>query len=688
MYRYDYYIRSSILIKKLEQLKKKNSLFIKLKKGNKMTDYFNIPLAFDVETSQYIDYESNIKEAYMYIWQIGIFDDSVYGRSWNDFKFFIKYLLSTLKEYEIRESKIICWVANLGFEFQFLRKHFEISNLFAKEERHPICFCLENVIEFRDALSYSGGSLDFLAKSFTHTQKLVDSLNYSLMRTSSTTLHMNEYSYCNNDVIILCEFASYVYELWKNRHYIPLTKTGILRYQVKQKAKESYKLKYLEDYVRNLFPRTKEEYLFIMTYLFRGGYTHALSFYVDKLIESDMRGIDFESSYPSVMLKNYVPKTRFKEVKIKAESELKELCKNECVVFIAIFHNIKAKHGYTVESKNRIIKDKKAIYDNGRLYSAESVKVYLTELDYLNYIDFYEYSSMEIEYVATAKRGHIPEYLLDPILEAYCKKQKLKLSGLSDTREYAIQKSTVNSGYGLTVTRLVFKDIRYKDDEWCMCESDKSYDEQISKQILSPFWGIYVTAHARRNELKTLANMCGDVIYSDTDSHKLLNYEKHKNYIDEYNSNQRKLNKRLSEKYNIDFNLIKNLGCFSDEGKISRFKTIGTKRYAYENVKGIHTVVSGARKKSIIDYANNHKKDVFEVFSDGLVISKEDSQKLTTCYNDSEHSRLITDYEGNSEQMSELSSVCLYSIPFSMNLDKDFKNFLLMLEERKLRYES
>ena len=263
----------------------------------------------------------------------------------------------------------------------------------------------------------------------------------------------------------------------------------------------------------------------------------------------------------------------------------------------------------------------------------------------------------------------------------------MKLNGLSDTRDYAIQKSTVNASYGLSVTRLVFKDIQYINDKWGYNESKKSYEEQINNQILSNFFGIYITAHARRNELFTLANMLGDVIYSDTDSHKLLNYEKHKKFIEDYNDKQRVLNEKISKKYNIDFELIKNLGCFSDEGEIIRFKTLGTKRYCYEDKKGLHTVVSGARKKSIIEFAKKSKKDVFEIFTDGLVIPKEDSQKMTTHYNDNETSRVIIDYQGNEELMEELSSVALYSIPFSLKLDDDFRNFLYMIKERKERFE-
>ena len=690
MQHYKFFINSKYLEKKLETMKNNCNLFFKLRKQNKYNYYFNIPLAFDIETTNYIDYDNNIKEAYMYIWQVGIFDISVYGRTWEEFILFMNYLKRTISEYNINDdTRVIMWVANLGFEFQFMRKHFNITEMFAKEERHPISFLCNDFFEFRDALALSGGSLDFLAKTYTKTQKLIDTLNYKLMRNSKTVLHMNEYAYCTNDVIILCEFARKMYDEWCfDFHYLPLTKTGVLRYDVKQQAKLQYKLSTLKDYIKNLFPTTKQEYLFIMEYLFRGGYTHALSFLVELVIQNeDMRGIDFGSSYPSVMLKCYVPKSKFKDVKCDNEKDLQTLCRKNCTIFIADFYNIKAKYGYTIESKNRIIKfSSDSIFDNGRLYSSSHIRVFLTELDYYNYKMFYSYDKMKINKCMIAKKGFLPKYLINPMINAYIEKTKLKNEGLNDTQEYAIKKGYVNSSYGLTVTRLVFNDISYENEEWKIKESDRNYDEQISNQILSPFFGIYITAQARHKELLTLYKMRGDVIYSDTDSHKLMNYEKNKKYITKYNNKQLRLNMKYAIENNIDFNLIKDLGLFSDEGQIKKFKTLGTKRYCYEDKKGIHTVVSGGNKKSIINYSKMMDKDVFDIFSNNLTIPKEYSQKITTHYNDSTTEREIIDFEGNSEIMHEESSVALYDIPFSMKLDKDFKCFLEMIEERGLRY--
>lgn len=688
MYFYSFYIKSNTLNKRLAELDKNNNRYFKLRKGKSYQYYYNIELSFDIETTNVIDYENNIKQAYMYVWQIGLFNDCIYGRTYEELKLFLEYLKVALDNNF--NARIIMWIANTSFEFQFIRKHFRISDLFAKEERQPISFVLNDFFECRDALVLSGGSLESLAKQYTKTQKLVGDLNYDLPRNILTPLHCDELAYINNDVIILTEFARYIYDKWAfTKHYIPLTKTGVLRYTVRQKAKADYKINVLYAYISTLYPKTKSEYLFTMEYLFRGGYTHANSFFTDiEVKNSDIRGIDFTSSYPSVMIKDYYPKTPFTDIEIANMEDFETLCSNYCVIFIADFINIKARYGNTIESKNRIIKySYDAVFDNGRLYKASKIRVYLTELDYLNYKDFYKWDRMVIKNVKISKKGRLPQYLLKPMIDAYSVKQRLKQQDLSDSKEYAESKSVVNSAYGLSVTRLQFNDVVYNNDEWGYCESNKSYEEIISRQVLSPYWGIYVCAHARRNELLTLYEMKEDVIYSDTDSHKLINYSRHKEFIDRYNQNQKNLNKLYCDKYNEDITLLNDIGCFDDEGEIYRFKTLGTKRYCYENKKGIHTVVSGCRKKALIDYSKILNKDVFEIFEDKLSIPKEYSLKLTTCYNDDITSAEITDIYGNTIIQTELSSVALYDIPFSLSMDKDYLDFIKMLIERKKRYE-
>jgi hypothetical protein len=256
-----------------------------------------------------------------------------------------------------------------------------------------------------------------------------------------------------------------------------------------------------------------------MKYLFRGGFVHANAFYAGETVV-DVSGIDFTSSYPSVMNKGYYPVTPWQYIHpSKYEKNLHHFLDKYCCLLLVVFKGIKATSYHSIESKSKCIYLEGEKIDNGRVHSAACMKVFLTELDFANYEKFYTWESMTVLSLQVSNRGKLPDYLLDPLNENYEAKARLKKEG----KPYAIEKAYVNSGYGLTVTRLVFNDVFYDTDkdQWHLKDSDKVYDELISQEVLSPFWGIYICAHARYNELQTLWELREDVVYSDTDSHKI-----------------------------------------------------------------------------------------------------------------------------------------------------------------------
>ena len=57
-------------------------------------------------------------------------------------------------------------------------------------------------------------------------------------------------------------------------------------------------------------------------------------------------------------------------------------------------------------------------------------------------------------------------------------------------------------------------------------------------------WGIFVTSYARRNILSGVLSCGVDYIYSDTDSIKILNADKHADYFKAYNKD---ISKRLEK---------------------------------------------------------------------------------------------------------------------------------------------
>jgi hypothetical protein len=80
---------------------------------------------------------------------------------------------------------------------------------------------------------------------------------------------------------------------------------------------------------------------------------------------------------------------------------------------------------------------------------------------------------------------------------------------------------------------------------------------------------VFVTAYARANLYSAILNIGNDYLYSDTDSVKLINYEKHEFYFICYNNNVIKKLKAMCNFHNLDYskiqfktnkNIIKHIG--------------------------------------------------------------------------------------------------------------------------------
>lgn len=650
---------------------------INLKKGKHKLEYLPVYTGFDIETSNIINGDK--KYAFMYIWQFIVATNErgyIYlGRTWDDFVF----LLGEFAEfYKVsRETRVIIWDANFGFEFQFLRKHITWCNdefaFFAKETRKPLLATYHDGVEFRDCLAITGGSLAQLAKEYCVTQKLVGDIDYNVPRNSKTALTMTEYNYCINDVKILAEFSYFAFETWvRPNKKVPLTKTGILRNEVKSELKK--RCKNIDDYaqmIRNCYP-DRITYIEWFNYLFRGGFVHTNFYHCNEELKNVLM-FDITSSYPAQMLLRYYPVTPFRDDVFSAEN-----IETKCCIMVVEFWDVETKTYHSIESKHKIIASKGVKLDNGRVYKADYMRVMLTELDYENYNLFYRWRKMNVLSFKTSKRGKLPVFITDILKRHYIHKSELKRSGKSKTPEYAIVKSGVNSFFGMMVTRISLDKVTYTSD-WRVDELAVDYSEEVGKQILLPQWGIYVSAHARNQLLKTVLEIekvvPNAVVYCDTDSIKTVYNDEIRVVIEKYN----KTIAELLKTENLRNTAFSDLGMFDLEyGKpVNRFKAIGAKRYIYEVDGEINVTVAGLPK----DVLPKISADVFNDFDmDGFIIPVDLSEKLTTAYNDEETSAVV-----DGEAMHELSSVALYSIPFSMFSDKDYYSLVIGQEMSKER---
>ena len=283
-----------------------DSLNISEIKTNKKVTYLNIGAAFDIETTSMLI--NGEKFAFSYIWQFGIGLNNVYyGRTWAELLDFLTDLNAWLG---LNDSKrLVVYVHNLGYEFQFMRKYFNWVDIFAVDERKPVKALCDLGIEFRDSYILSGYSLANTAKNLTKHKivKMEGELDYSLIRNTVTPLTENELKYCENDILVILAYIDEQIEQYSDITKIPLTNTGRVRSYVRNNCyydntnhRKSTKGKYIR-YRKIMSDLTldRDSYMQLKR-AFMGGFTHSNP-NVTGVTLDNVGSIDLTSSYPSVM---------------------------------------------------------------------------------------------------------------------------------------------------------------------------------------------------------------------------------------------------------------------------------------------------------------------------------------------------------------------------------------------------
>ena len=670
---------------------------------NKGTSYINVECGFDIETtSTKIEGE---KFAFMYVWLFGLgYGKPVYyGNTWQEFSDFCKDLSSN---FELSEThRLTVYIHNLGYEFQFMRKYFNWVNVFSASERKPIKALTDLGIEFKCSYILSGYSLANVAKNLSkHTiKKLTGDLDYSLVRTPQTPLTDDEKNYCINDIQIILAYINEQIEICSNIAQIPNTNTGRVRKFVrdncfyKQPNGEKGGYRQYAKYNRIMQDLTLDNDTYKqLKRAFMGGFTHANANYTGKVIEN-VSSIDFTSSYPSVMISEQFPMTRFKPVKVKTIKELEKILSRHAVIFDVQFMNIKPRitqETYLSESKCRNIIN--PVINNGRIFSADSITTTLTEIDYSIMKQCYTWENIAVSNVKYAIKNYLPKAIIFSVLDLYQKKTELKdVTGYEV--EYLLSKGMLNSIYGMTVTDIVKPLITYQTDwgaETLNITDEITKYNESKNRFLYYAWGIWITAYARRNLWTGILATGNDYIYSDTDSLKILNYEKHKPYIEHFDNQIINKMVEMCNYYNFDLDLLapvtkkgveKIIGIWDLDGHYKRFKTLGAKRYLYEDDNGLHLTVAGLSKQNGVNYMlekcdNDHAK-VFDMFNDDLFIPSDRTGKMTHTYIDHELTFLITDYLGNTSEITALTGVHLENCEFTLSISNQFKTFLNQLSK-------
>lgn len=691
---------------------------------NKATDkilfrkkqYFNIPCCFDIETTS--SYLGGEKVAFMYVWVLNINGASIIGRTWEEFEMCINTIHSKLFTDENRI--FVIYVHNLSFEFSFLARRFVWEKVFSIDTRKPIYARTIDGIEFRCSYLLSGYNLATVGKNLQKykVQKLVGDLDYYKVRHSKTYLSTKELRYVINDGRVVVAYIQEEIERNGNIAKIPLTKTGYVRIACRRNCfSKSHRTRSGSAYRKRIkkLTLTLSEYD-VLKMAFAGGFTHANPWYTGKILKN-VKSFDFTSSYPSVMVCEKYPMGKGEKIENISKTEFNESVKHYCCVFIARIKGLHSRVMYDNPiSSSKCYNTKNMVLNNGRVVSADEFVIAMTNVDYLTYKKFYKWKSFEVSTFYRYKAGYLPREFVDSILTFYENKTTLK-GVVGKEAEYLHEKENVNSCYGMSVTDILRDLIRYdpthRDEHgelkpWFADDIDREdeirkYNENTQRFLFYP-WGIFVTAYARRNLFTAILECGNDYIYADTDSVKILNYEKHAAYFENYNKQVSKRLEKACEYHGFDKSRIrpktikgveKPLGVWDDEtktiinhgdipnGVYPVFKTLGAKRYMYLEDDKLHVTIAGSNKLKTAAYLEKKygKYYAFYKFDNHMSIPKEHSGRTASCYIDYPTHGQVTDYLGVKGEFSELTSVHVEQTEYNLSITKQYIDFFLEIQE-------
>ena len=681
----------------------KSNIKIKEYKKRKGAYYLNMRCSFDIETSSW--YDKGEKVANMYLWGLSIAGLVVIGRTWEEF-IFVLHELQTGLELQNGERHLIIYVQNFSYEFQFMRQWIKWSKVFATDTRQPIDAVCEYGIEFKCSYILSGYSLAKMGEHLTmfKVQK-TDGLEYYEKRHSQTPIDYKELRYQINDVQVVVAF---IYEEMEknggNITKIPLTNTGYVRsfcrkaclqgFDNDPKKRKYKRFNYLY-FIHNL-NLTVDEYQQARR-AFAGGYTHTNPFYADSEIWC-LISKDFSSAYPAqAVLKPLFPMSSAEMIDNITKEVFEESCELYFCMFDVIFEDLESTFLFdNYISYARCWERSGCTVANGRVVSG-TVGITITNYDFDIIKRTYKWRKMKIARLRRYKRGYLPTDLVKAILSLYKAKTTLK-DVESKIVEYLHGKGMLNATYGM-ICQAVFKDNSVYDLEndvwnWETCDPEQEierYNNSVNR-FLFYLWAVVITACCRR-DLWSAILACGeDYVYSDTDSVKIINPEKHKAYFDAYNANILKLIDASAEYHGIpkeDFmpktikGKTKVIGVWDDDGEYMCGKFLGAKRYLLQKWDGSFILtISGVNKKEGLKYLLDKygERGIYEQFTNKLFFPKGTTGKLVHTYIDEERSGTIIDYLGNKSTYYEKSSVHLENAEYSLSMAQEYVDYITEIQ--------
>ena len=599
---------------------------MKKKKGQKKIYYRDCIVTFDIEASNVPE----LKQSFMYIWQMCFYwpdqhgtwhHREILGRTWDQFKHILKYMMDLNKP----DEKWLIWIHNASYEFQFLAGilHFDEDDVFCVDIRRPIKFNIGENIECRCSYALTNLSLyNFTRQMNVKHKKLAgERFDYNKIRTPGMALPAYQIRYCINDVLGLAEAIRERLERYNDDLYhVPLTSTGYIRRVAKE---ELQSIRYMErirwapgwnikdedlkgKYMENVFSAEREG--------FRGGNVHANRFYAGAVIENVL-SVDRSSSYIEVIVNGLFPKNGLSRIGPLSLERIKALTTNHRMGLLmrVSFLNLRLRSIYTSMPylpTAKVLSGTITRKDNGRILKCDPrswVDMTITDIDLRIILDQYDFD----DFICVDSFGSVLAPLPEPIRNLAIKyyKAKTELKNV-DEAFYLQAKELLNSLYGMMIQNPLRETVVFRNDDYAFKKEDdiSRLKKHARSGFLSYQWGVWVTSLARfelYKGQKIIERFYKDSVidrlaYMDTDSLKFIcDSEEDVHMFDQYNNEKIELAKKTGA-FAVDPKGITHyMGVFEQEGKpYSKFVTHGSKKYAYIQDGKLHLTCSGVPKLS------------------------------------------------------------------------------------------
>lgn len=646
-------------------------------------NYIELPCAFDIETTNItapLDDNTPPKEdfrpfAFMYHWQFCLEDQVVFGRTWEEFQHLLKMLEANMNL--SLTNRLVVWVHNLAFEWQFMRNFIDFEEGFFLDERQPARILTKGGIEFRCSYVLSNMSLSKFCENevgVIHFKLDGDTYNYDKLRTPYTPMEEYEESYCYNDVRGLCECIRSRLRS-DTLAKMPMTSTGYVRRDLRNAVRANKKNR---QYFLNsqLTPHLYD----LCREAFRGGDTHANSERSDQ-INNDAWSYDIKSSYPAAIMEfDKYPFSAFSEMPVSYY--LNNDMSGYALILKVAFKNIKYdKYGkyfsgmpYIALAKCNKFSARRAV-DNGRILFAEFIELTITNLDLEIILNEYVFDDFKIGEIWASKAGMIAKEIRETTLQYF--RAKTLLDGIENKKyEYMKAKNKLNSIYGCCVMRIDQPRVIWDSNKKIYVDETPKLEDALVKfyksrnNFLQYQQGLFITAVARKRLRDMIWKVGADCIYCDTDSIKGVG--DHHLQFDSKNEELKKLAIKCGAYAPDRDGNIYYMGVWENEtaGHLyDEFKTLGAKKYVYRQGEKIKSTIAGVSKKAGAEY---FKINGVDALKKGAVITN--SGHLTAYYNDDKDIHtLIIDHL----PFTTSSNVALVNSTYKIGITEDYADLLL-----------